>query len=151
MKCRDLRYLSLAGVKKKTIASLRGEPTVILARRKYRISNTDRLTLILCSFADRDVWCYLAYWEERNRVGEQFLVSEPSVDVFSSTSYLPKSSGFCLETIFDKNPEPSEKVTRIRAKIGQGGGAMQRRINFNLSRMHSGVWVLLKPGHLPPG
>lgn len=67
-----------------------------------------------------NVWCYLAYWEERTRVGERFIVSEPNVDVFALTPDPPEGSGFCLQTVFNKNPRPSDKVISTRKKIGRG-------------------------------
>ena len=65
-------------------------------------------------------WCKLAYGELRDRVGAEFPVYAPSVDVFSG-SHLPKGSGLDLERIFEVRPRHGKDVANTREKIGQGG------------------------------
>ena len=65
-------------------------------------------------------WCRLAYGELRDRVGAEFPVFEPSVDVFSG-SHLPKGSGLDLERMFEGRRHGYGKdVANTREKIGQG-------------------------------
>ena len=62
----------------------------------------------------------MAYGELRDRVGAEFPVYAPSVDVFSG-SHLPKGSGLDLERMFEVRPRHGgNDVASTREKIGQG-------------------------------
>ncbi|XP_046397985.1 mothers against decapentaplegic homolog 7 [Ischnura elegans] len=76
-------------------------------------------------------WCKLAYWELGTRVGRQFSVELPAVNVFSSRH---RGDGLCLATLAAHHkPVPSaEPVRRTRSKIGLG---------VTLSQEPDGVWV----------
>ncbi|CAG5116686.1 unnamed protein product [Candidula unifasciata] len=61
------------------------------------------------------LWCTIAYWELRERVGRLFSVTEPSVHIFQ---HLPHGDGMCLR-LFQK-PTNIDMVKRTREKIGFG-------------------------------
>lgn len=61
------------------------------------------------------LWCTIAYWELRERVGRLFSVDEPSVHIFQQ---LPHGDGMCLR-LFQK-PTNVDVVKRTREKIGFG-------------------------------
>ncbi|KAM4013960.1 mothers against decapentaplegic homolog 6-like isoform 1-T3 [Anomaloglossus baeobatrachus] len=79
------------------------------------------------------LWCKLAYWEHRTRVGRLYSVTQPSVHIFHD---LPKASGFCLGYL---GSEPrNETVKRTRKKIGLG---------LVLSHEQGEVWVYNQSEH----
>lgn len=66
-------------------------------------------------------WCRLAYWEMAVRVGPQYPVEIPFVNVFSAS---PRGDGLCLDTLArgaapTGRPSP-DNIARTRAKIGLG-------------------------------
>jgi len=92
------------------------------------------------SRAHGGAWCIVAYWEERDRVGDLFpVIDGDSIRIIgSSNPYTTSSSkatpvkkkarqdgneGFpCLrlKDLFHCNVNPSEKTLRVRKKIGPG-------------------------------
>ncbi|CAG5116354.1 unnamed protein product [Candidula unifasciata] len=64
---------------------------------------------------DCRLWCTVAYWELKERVGRLFTVTDPSVHIFQQ---LPHGDGMCLR-LFQK-PTNVEVVKRTREKIGFG-------------------------------
>jgi len=59
------------------------------------------------------VWCSLAYWEYRERVGRLFPVINPYVNIFDNA---PKSDGFCLAAV----SPPHSQSFKVRKCIGRG-------------------------------
>lgn len=82
----------------------------------------------------QELWCRIAYWELRQRVGRQFTVFEPTVNVFQT---LPHGDGMCLSAL-QQPSECDESVQRTRAKIGYG---------MTLSKESDGVWVYNRSEH----
>lgn len=74
-------------------------------------------------------WCQLAYWELSSRVGRQFPVLNPSVNVFWS---LPHGDGLSLKTLAQGLHQSTPTVLKAREKIGKG---------VTLSREEDGVWA----------
>ena len=74
-----------------------------------------------------DVWCNIAYWELRQRVGRLYPVYEPSANIFQD---LPHGDGMCLKILQEKIG--SDSVKRTRDKIGFG---------VTLFREDDTVWV----------
>ena len=79
------------------------------------------------------LWCKIAYWELRQRVGRQFTVFEPTVNVFHE---LLHGDGMCLGVL--QQPTECDAVSRTRAKIGYG---------MTLSKEPDGVWVYNRSEH----
>ena len=79
-----------------------------------------RLIILPINVSGSRAWCKLAYGELRDRVGAEFPVYAPSVDVFSG-SHLPKGSGLDLERMFEGRPRHGKEIANTREKIGQGG------------------------------
>ncbi|KAM3956182.1 daughters against dpp isoform 1-T1 [Aphomia sociella] len=80
-------------------------------------------------------WCRLAYWELTKRVGRQFGVRMPAVDVFGGGGGACGSGrhGLCLDALDQKSDAPQvEQVRKTRAKIGLG---------VTLSLESDGVWL----------
>uniref|UniRef100_H2ZMW6 Mothers against decapentaplegic homolog n=1 Tax=Ciona savignyi TaxID=51511 RepID=H2ZMW6_CIOSA len=59
------------------------------------------------------VWCTLAYWEERDRVGRLFPVNHRFVNVFDQSL---KGDGFCLAAVSSR----SSRSAKVRRLIGHG-------------------------------
>lgn len=72
-------------------------------------------------------WCSLAYWELRQRVGRQYTVFQPNIDIFQR---LPHGSGMCLGSL--QHEAENDSVKRTREKIGFG---------ITLSKEADGVWL----------
>ncbi|XP_059054561.1 mothers against decapentaplegic homolog 6 [Achroia grisella] len=78
-------------------------------------------------------WCRLAYWELTQRVGRQFCVRVPAVDVFGGSALGSGQGGFCLDGLEQRSDAPQvEQVRKTRAKIGLG---------VTLSLESDGVWL----------
>lgn len=80
-------------------------------------------------------WCRLAYWELTQRVGRQFGVRMPAVDVFGGDGGACGSGrhGLCLDALEQRGDVPQlEQVRKTRAKIGLG---------VTLSLESDGVWL----------
>ncbi|XP_013790112.1 mothers against decapentaplegic homolog 6-like [Limulus polyphemus] len=78
-------------------------------------------------FPSQQLWCTLAYWELRSRVGRLFPVHKNAVDVFYD---LPHGDGLCVSALTEQNQ--NDGVLRTRQKIGLG---------LTLTREEDGVWV----------
>lgn len=89
--------------------------------------------MCVCIFADgsatshRQLWCHIAYWELRQRVGRLFRVFDNSVNIFQD---LPHGDGMCLSLL--QQETDTESIRRTRDKIGLG---------LTLSRDGEGVWA----------
>ncbi|KAK9737557.1 MH2 domain [Popillia japonica] len=74
-------------------------------------------------------WCKLAYWEMTKRVGRQFPVEKPFINIFWD---IPYGDGLSVKELSHCCNTCSEEVSRARRKIGLG---------ITLSREDSGIWV----------
>ncbi|XP_074661554.1 mothers against decapentaplegic homolog 6-like [Tubulanus polymorphus] len=107
----------------------------------------------------RRFWCNVAYWENRQRVGRLYTVTEQSVNIFQQ---LPRGDGMCLAVLQDSessggscgggatgrcsvadvgvvnSPATLENIKRTREKIGHG---------LVLSKETDGVWVYNRSAH----
>uniref|UniRef100_F6RBZ6 Mothers against decapentaplegic homolog n=1 Tax=Ciona intestinalis TaxID=7719 RepID=F6RBZ6_CIOIN len=59
------------------------------------------------------IWCTLAYWEERDRVGRLYPVKHNFVNVFDQS---PKGEGFCLSAVSSQ----TSRSAKVRRLIGHG-------------------------------
>uniref|UniRef100_A0A673BK03 SMAD family member 6a n=1 Tax=Sphaeramia orbicularis TaxID=375764 RepID=A0A673BK03_9TELE len=74
---------------------------------------------------------FVAYWEQRTRVGRLYPAYEPSLSIFYD---LPQGTGLCL----GQSGGTSSSVQQIRSKIGYG---------IVLSQEPDGVWVYNRSQH----
>ncbi|TRY82034.1 hypothetical protein DNTS_006679 [Danionella cerebrum] len=79
------------------------------------------------------LWCNVAYWELRTRVGRLYPVHDPALSIFYD---LPQGTGLCLGLLPLSPHSPS--VQRTRAKIGHG---------ILLSKEPDGVWAYNRSQH----
>ncbi|XP_063704808.1 mothers against decapentaplegic homolog 7 [Culicoides brevitarsis] len=80
-------------------------------------------------------WAKLAYWEFDKRVGRQYPIVEPTINIFSEQ--VLHGDGLCLTALANHHhqghcTQPSESVLKTRRKIGLG---------IILSRESDGVWL----------
>jgi MAD (mothers against decapentaplegic) family protein 6/7 len=86
------------------------------------------------SASEPAVWCSVAYWELRQRVGPQFVVRNDHVNIFGD---LALGSGLCLAQLQSDRDVPSG-VVKVRRKIGSG---------LILSREADGIWIYNRSRH----
>lgn len=82
--------------------------------------------------SDRDwyvPWCRITYWEEKNRIGQTFDVSDDCVNVFEN---LPQGDGLCLALLSPNSVARKESSQKMREHIGYG---------FQLTREQDGIWL----------
>lgn len=74
------------------------------------------------------IWCRVAYWEGRERVGRLYPVRSSSLNIMGN---IPHGEGLSLASLAaSSHTSPSEQVRRTREKIGLGkcsGGLLWRR------------------------
>ena len=75
------------------------------------------------------IWCHVAYWEQRQRVGRLYTVNESNVNVFQE---LPHGDGMCLGVLQQTSNTNNDTIKRTREKIGFG---------LTLSQEDDGVWA----------
>lgn len=79
------------------------------------------------SGTENEIWCNLAYWEYRQRMGSLFGVHNDEIDIFQ---YLPHGSGMSLDIL--QSETANETVKKTREKIGFG---------INLKKEVDGIWL----------
>lgn len=84
---------------------------------------------LFCSVADSAAakgWCKLAYWEKTRRVGRQFPVEKPFINIFWD---IPYGDGLSVKQLSDNNNSCSpEDVDKARKKIGLGKFILHSRM-----------------------